>query len=140
MKTKTGYAGIYCHSDGYETGVGATLNEYYQDEKKVAALIALGDLSYLGKSVAPSVKYRHKFDDLVDEATRHHIDPDATMAYARDRGEKDTKTTKGKTLTYVVDRIGHDGHVYVFEGGDWTHNGVPLVKVIKDAERAEEQR
>lgn len=38
---------IYCHWDGYPSGVGATLAEHYTDLAKVEALIELGDFSSL---------------------------------------------------------------------------------------------
>jgi hypothetical protein len=34
------------------------------------------------------------------------------------------------TAEAVADRIGHDGHVYVFEDGRWSHNG----KIIEDSD------
>jgi hypothetical protein len=148
MKTETGYAGIYCHSDGYETGVGAILNEHYQDSDKVKSLIALGDLSMLGKNLEPRSEYSHKFGDRFSrdvvrrisvrnqhwEVTKAHVDYDATMSYHRDRGDK-LHITKGRTIQSVVNKIDCQ-YIYVFENGDWTCNGVPLVKAIKAAQAA----
>ena len=37
--------GVYCHWDGYPSGVGATLQKYYPNYEDVLNLIALGDLS-----------------------------------------------------------------------------------------------
>jgi hypothetical protein len=54
---------IYCHFDGYPSGVGATLHEHYSDREKLQQLIELGDISSLGK------------------------DTTETQAYHRDRGE-----------------------------------------------------
>jgi hypothetical protein len=42
---------IYCHWDGYPEGVGAMLAEYYADPTKVEALLNLGDISSLLKTV-----------------------------------------------------------------------------------------
>lgn len=42
---------IYCHFDGYLDGVGATLFEAYQDQKKIDQLIYKGDVSSLGASI-----------------------------------------------------------------------------------------
>lgn len=39
---------IYCHHDGYKSGVGATLLKHYQNPDEVEKLIELGDLSSLG--------------------------------------------------------------------------------------------
>ena len=54
---------IYCHFDGYLSGVGKLLKEYYTTQPKVQALIELGDISSLDMT------------------------PTSTVAYHRDRGE-----------------------------------------------------
>ena len=38
----------YCHWDGYPSGVGAVLSQYYKTEEKIKSLISLGDMSSLG--------------------------------------------------------------------------------------------
>lgn len=40
---------IYCHSDGYPTYVGKILRDYYDTPEKVKKLLALGNISTLGK-------------------------------------------------------------------------------------------
>ena len=60
---------IYCHFDGYISGVGKTLKEYYTTQAKIEALIELGDISSL------------------------EMTPEASDAYARDRGEDLHKTS-----------------------------------------------
>lgn len=40
---------VYCHHDGYPSWVGKTLFENYKDEEKIDKLLALGDMSSLGK-------------------------------------------------------------------------------------------
>jgi hypothetical protein len=54
---------IYCHFDGYPSGVGETLSKHFSDREKLQQLIELGDISSLG------------------------VDIDDTIAYHRDRGE-----------------------------------------------------
>ena len=112
MKTDQGYAGIYCHHDGYEEGVGQTLLDHYKDERKVAELIALGDISVLGKRVTPIGP--HSFNNKED---------DTTVAYHRDRGEEKSGPIIGATAKEVAYEIGHNGYCYVFEDGNWTCNG-----------------
>lgn len=107
MKTDTGYAGIYCHFDGYLENNGDLLYHHYQDPEKVAALIALGDISSLDTTIKD------------------------TVAYARDRGETGTEATTGDTWEAVADGIGHNGYVYVFEGGKWHVNGEDLGEALK---------
>jgi hypothetical protein len=71
------YRSIYCHFDGYPSGVGAVLKRHYQDAAKVDALIALGDLS----AIAEEIGEAHAFD------AGHTEHPDWCLAYGRDRGE-----------------------------------------------------
>jgi hypothetical protein len=42
---------IYCHFDGYIDEVGKTLYENYNTREKMEQLIALGDISSLGKII-----------------------------------------------------------------------------------------
>ena len=53
---------IYCHWDGYPSGVGATLLEHYQDPEKIDRLLTLGDISGLGPNTdtGSTVAYRHR--------------------------------------------------------------------------------
>ena len=118
MKEAAGYRGIYCHSDGYPEGVGKTLLDHYQDADKVKRLIDLGSLSCLGKLVDPVGK--HSFDNR---------ERDVTVAYGRDRGEKNVDAVKADHLLAVADMIDHQ-YVYVFEDGAWTCNGVPLTEIL----------
>lgn len=112
-KTDTGYAGIYCHFDGYLDGVGKTLLEHYKTQEKVNQLIALGDISTLG----PEIGEAHDFDNR---------DGKQTTAYMRDRGETGCEQRQGETINDVEKGIGHNGYVYVFEDGKWTVNGEDL--------------
>lgn len=120
-RTENGtYRGIYCHLDGYCTGVGQTLLSHYKDAAKVASLIKLGDVSSLGERVEP-VGY-HSFNQREDGTT---------VAYIRDRGESGCEARTGATSQAVADRIGHNGYVYVFENNEWTCNGVPLEVAVQ---------
>ncbi len=53
------YTSIYCHFDGYPTGVGKILTTFYTDPAKVEQLIELGSLS----SIGPEIGAQHPFDD-----------------------------------------------------------------------------
>lgn len=115
MKTETGYAGIYCHFDGYEEGAGATLYKHYQDSAKIAKLIALGDVSCLDAEVETNMPHSYE---------RPH--KGVTVAYMRDRGETNCEPKSGKTIKEVEDQIGHNGYVYVWNGKVWNCNGSVL--------------
>lgn len=125
MKTHDGsYVGIYCHYDGYEDGVGQTLLDHYGGDPKtaadkVAALIALGDVSSLRERVAP-VASHHSYASPEDGTT---------VAYHRDRGEawEQVAPTTGATAEEVASQLGHNGYVYVFEAGKWTCCGKPPI-------------
>ena len=121
-KTDSGYRGIYCHFDGYPSGVGKILLEQYADPKKVFALINLGNLSSLGKKIAPAKSTIHTFDSPQENVT---------VAYDRDLGEDEQEPIVGTTIEEVESQIGHDGYVYVFENNKWTCNGDPLEEAVE---------
>lgn len=104
---------IYCHFDGYPTGVGATLAAHYVDPAKIAALIALGNLSSL--------------DERCDGAEGHsyaHKLPDQTVAYGRDRGEQGVGARYGASLEEVwPDTDGWEEYLYIWDGERWGVTG-----------------
>lgn len=107
------YAGIYCHFDGYPSGVGKVLQDHYGDKLKVEKLIALGDISALRSEVEPKAPEPgmrpHSFD---------HPQSGVTVAYGRDRGEKGVEARRGN-LAEVVSLIDHQ-HLYVYTlKGKW---------------------
>jgi len=112
-KTENGYRGIYCHFDGYLSGVGKTLKEHYKDVSKVKDLIDLGFISCLGEEIVPRGN-NHSYE---------HPEKGVTIAYARDMGEEKIEAFCGKTAEEVSKKIGHNGYVYVFENGEWFCNG-----------------
>lgn len=120
QKTDDGFKGIYCHYDGYPDGVGKTLEAHYKDADKVARLIALGEISSLGAEVEPTGP--HSFGNAQEGVT---------VAYHRDRGEDATEPYAGKTVDEVADQIGHNGYVYVFDGG-WKCNGKTIAEVMQE--------
>ena len=122
MADGNGFRGIYCHFDGYVSGVGAMLLKHYTNPVKVAGLIALGDISFLEKKVAPS-KRGHSYD------TPHK---GVTVAYMRDRQESGCEARTGSSVKEVESQIGHDGYVYVFDGENWWLWSDPK-KLLKDA-------
>lgn len=121
MKTPEGFTGIYCHFDGYPSGVGAILEKHYDTPEKVAELIALSDLSALREKVKPAPGQKHSFDAPLD---------DVTIAYHRDRGE-DFHQAKGATAAQVGRMIDNNGYVHVFDG-KWTCNGTDLAEAVKN--------
>lgn len=102
---------IYCHSDGYPSGVGATLARYYSTIPRIKQLIALGDISTLG----PEIGQEHDF-----MAFDQH--PTWVRAYHRDRHE-DWNSVKPKTVSLSEYRSAGDemgaAYMYIYNFGRW---------------------
>lgn len=93
--------------DGYIGHTGRMLVEHYNDAERAKALIALGDLSVLDKSI--ECPEGHSFNKKV---------PGYTVAYGRDRGETGTEplTTKSWLMFLIANK---NITRYVFEGDTW---------------------
>lgn len=104
---------IYCHSDGYPAHNGHILDTYYACQQKIADLIDLGGLSLLGEHVHPDPNKPHRFDYSQRQ-------PGVTIAYGRDRGEKDTGATCYETLEeWHAAMWPWIDYAYLFVGGTW---------------------
>ena len=89
-----GVEGVYCHWDGYPTGVGRVLLGSYADERSVEGLVALGSISELGES------------------------PETTLSYHRWRGEP-IETLRYVDLGDLAGRGSGYPYVYVFTPSGW---------------------
>jgi hypothetical protein len=79
---------IYCHWDGYLDHNGRILHESYSTEDRVRELIALGDLSSLGREIGE----KHPFHNPHVRGSREYLDHEKMVgdwctAYGRDRDE-----------------------------------------------------
>jgi len=90
---------IYCHSDGYLSGVGKALLDHYMNEAKVRGLMGLGDLSSLGKDIGE----KHDFSAW---------DNDWCRSYGRDRGEKNVDCRTDVNVQELV--VHSEEYTYVF--------------------------
>lgn len=99
---------IYCHWDGYPEHNGALLLEHYQDQSKIDALMALGDLS----SLEADIGEKHAFDQRVEGQC---------TAYGRDRGETGTQARNVRSLKAAVKNSAECGaeFVYLWNGQQW---------------------
>jgi len=111
IETKSGTVkSIYCHFDGYVSGVGKTLYNHY-DKEKLEKLIELGDISSLGEST------------------------ENTVAYHRDRGE-DLHSTDYINIEGLFGDCFRSGEKYTYylnKDGVWmlyTHQNT--IKILKD--------
>lgn len=102
---------IYCHFDGYPSGVGKTLTEHYFSPIKIDQLLDLGDLSILG----PEIGKQQDFSD------RDNLNHNWCLAYGRDRGEENTEAKTISMDEYLNgDLHGEDFKYLYFESeGGW---------------------
>lgn len=102
-----GYKSIYCHFDGYIDGVGEMLFKNYRNMEKLQKLMALGDISSLGKEPV-SVERFSKEDDETNDKCR---------AYSS-RGEE-CPAIESNNVFDVVDIATNQGceYVYVYQKG-----------------------
>ena len=120
-KCKDGkYRGIYCHWDGYPSHNGRILLAHYNTPEKVEELIALGSLSSLSERAFPADGEYHSYQNPANGVT---------IAYERDRGEKDQKATEANTLNELLSDIGNE-YDYYFDGEKWSCNDELLEEVL----------
>lgn len=103
---------IYCHHDGYLDGVGETLKTYYTNDGIIDKLMALGDLSALGK-IAESNPNQFNFGK---------IDYNLCAAY-KDNGEEDVDS-KIITEKEYVDKLNTNiwmAYLYLWDGEKWCY-------------------
>ena len=112
MKQNDGtYKSIYCHHDGYLTGVGRTLYKNYRDPIKVELMINLGDLECLKEYIYPDTSRIHNFDNP---------QCDVCVSYHRDRGESFNYTifqNKDDLIEYTCKT--DQEYLYIFENDNW---------------------
>ena len=100
---------IYCHNDGYIKHNGEILQRFYTTKEDVEELIALGDLSILGKRIGEKVDFnKMAFDPIY----RDKYDGQC-VAYHRDRGEEFHQRI-ADDLT-IMD----ESYNYLFRDGKW---------------------
>lgn len=123
---------VYCHYDGYLSGVGQTLIDHYNSQALAESLVAGGDISALKQFCTGGPG--HTFD---------HPLPEQTTYYGRDRHEPNTEGRDGANLAEVWP--GKDAwaeYVYVWQDGAWSvaelpgdHGGLRLLEgAVKEAE------
>jgi hypothetical protein len=100
---------VYCHWDGYLSGVGKTLFDHYNSQALAEKLVKPGDMSSLReKCTKPK---GHTFDKPVDGYT---------VYYGRDRGETDVGGTIGDSLQACwPDQDTWTEFTYVWDDGKW---------------------
>jgi len=122
---------IYCHSDGYLSHNGLILWGNYDTQEKCEALVALGDLSSLGREIGKKVDFdagRKLYDLLhakkISEAEferRNSAIYSQCRAYMRDRKEKDCPGSAHESLAeaWDVDCGQEYTYVWLMRGGKY---------------------
>ena len=101
-------AQIYCHWDGYPEHNGKLLEEHYNTLEKAEALIKLGALSFLDKSI--ECPAGHTFRSPVEGYS---------IAYGRDRGETGVSARVFASITEYKRRGRRENYNYLFRDGKW---------------------
>ena len=150
---------IYCHWDGYLEHNGAILQKHYASSSKVNNLIALGDLSSLGREIGekrPFSKHELNKEDVDYDAMIAKLEEAEKLGwcnyYTRDRGE-DAPFKVYKNLADACEHYQWSDYYYVFkyskaddyQSGEWhfKKNGerwkklAPAIKKLKQEECAE---
>ena len=150
---------VYCHWDGYLEHNGAILHKHYSQSPKVNNLIALGDLSSLGREIGEKRPFsKHELDpNSVDFAAEIARLEEAEKQgwcnfYTRDRGE-DAPFKVFKNLSKASEHYAWSDYYYCFkyskaddyQSGEWffKKNGgrwkklAPAIAKLKAEECAE---
>jgi len=111
---------IYCHWDGYLEHNGQLLQEHY-DSAKANNLVALGDMSSLGRVIGeahPFSPHTSKLDKLAYEAAR---EAGYCTFYARDRGEADVDFKVSQSFEEFLELAEGCGaeYYYIMKDGVW---------------------
>lgn len=97
---------IYCHHDGYISGVGEDLVNHYNNSKKVDELISLGDLSCLGTT---------------PQATGEYTDDTKYCISYKELGEDNTEAKQVQNLSEFLDvRLGQQ-YIYLYRNIENRH-------------------
>ncbi len=112
------FKSIYTHWDGAPDTMGKTLVDHYHSKKLASAVLDLGSISELHARLAPAKGERHSFNKPL---------PGVTLAYGRDRGDKDCASTCSATVADLVAAADDSGgeFVYVFSDGRWLYSPIP---------------
>ena len=99
-------ASIYVHWDSYLSHVGHILHTSYTTEEKIRELMALGDLSSLGKEIG----HKQSFDQPTDR--------NWCLAYGRDRGETGTEAEVSINREEYL-KLSEE-YTYLWSNGEWS--------------------
>lgn len=101
----------YSHYDGYPSYTGAMLQEHYQQARKIAQMVELGDQSFIAPNVFPT-NDTHSFETPQE---------DVIVFYGRDRGEPQTDAQDFDDVQEFVNYWADSGceYMYLHTPGGW---------------------
>lgn len=135
LNRNTKIVSIYCHSDGYPSGVGSILRDYYTTEDKIIKLLNLGDLSILGTEPIDSPDL-WDLKGLSELAMDRYYKIPLCRTY-RGRGEANVGARVAENLLEYLKTQG-EAYNYLFCDGQWyvvslRADGVADHKTINEA-------
>ena len=101
----------YSHYDGYPSYTGAMLQEHYQEARKIAQMVELGDQSFIAPNVFPTDE-SHSFNTPQE---------DVIVFYGRDRGESNVEAQDFDTVQEFVEYYTGAGceYFYLYTSAGW---------------------
>jgi len=136
LNHSTKIVSIYCHSDGYPSGVGSILRDYYNTEDKIIKLLNLGDLSMLGTEPIDSPDLWDFNSGMTELARDRNYEIPLCRTY-RGRGEANVGARVVENLLEYLKTQGEE-YNYLFCDGQWyvvslRADGVADHKTINEA-------
>jgi hypothetical protein len=123
---------IYCHFDGYLSGVGKCLLDNYsgiENVDKVKQMMELGDMSVLDTEVNPTGEHSYE-------------NPEAGVSvfYGRDRGEEETEGFEYENYESFLAKGYKEYYCYLFieTMGLWEYLNDGALILLEDAKEQEE--
>ena len=111
---------VYCHWDGYLSHNGRILQEHY-DSSKANHLVALGDISSLGKEIGEKHAFS-QFELRAEEVQAYkELTENWTTFYGRDREEKDVDFQVSQSFDEFLALVEGTGaeYFYIMRDGVW---------------------
>lgn len=105
---------VYCHNDGYVSGVGEILSEHYGNPVDVYRLLTLGDLSVLGRT--PLAYDSEESDAIVMNGYDGEPPYEKCISYHAWRGENSPAITVNTLDDY---RTLYEAYNYLYRDGAW---------------------
>ena len=111
---------VYCHWDGYPTGVGKTLLDHYSNADKLDLLLSQGSISSLGDDIGEQHSFSNPHSYDTPEFLEWRNDPkNSTTFHARDRDE-DLSINTYDTLTEYLAECQREEFDYILTAdGKW---------------------